>query len=164
MFYFEDCDYNSVVGLLDLCREIIKRDFIMVEVGSYAGVSSDLFARFCEKLYCVDTWAGDCPDMETAERMFDEVWFSHFNIEPIKLLSVEAAKEFKDGELDLVYIDANHGYEDVKADLEAWIPKVKKGGWITGHDIFLDTVRAAVEEILGTEYKTYKDTSWAIRK
>ena len=35
---------------------------------------------------------------------------------------------------DLVYIDADHTYESVKDDIAAWFPKVKPGGWITGHD------------------------------
>lgn len=48
--------------------------------------------------------------------------------------SVEAARTIGDGSLDLVFIDADHSYEGVKADLAAWVPKVKAGGWIGGHD------------------------------
>ncbi len=160
MFYYPDCHYNSVEGLLDLCKEIIKPDFVIVEVGSYAGVSSDLFARFCKKLYCVDIWEGDYEGMREAERMFDEVLEAHKNIMAIQNYSLIAALDFSDGELDMVYIDGGHGYENVKEDIQAWMPKIKKGGWLTGHDIHLDTVRAAVEEIT-TEYKRYNDESWA---
>ena len=35
---------------------------------------------------------------------------------------------------DFIYIDGNHKYEEVLSDLENWVPKVKNGGWITGHD------------------------------
>lgn len=48
--------------------------------------------------------------------------------------SVEAARTIADASLDLVFIDADHSYEGVKADLAAWVPKVKAGGWIGGHD------------------------------
>jgi predicted O-methyltransferase YrrM len=48
--------------------------------------------------------------------------------------SVEAAKQFEDDYFDFVYIDANHTYEGVIADLEAWYPKVRKGGMVAGHD------------------------------
>ena len=48
--------------------------------------------------------------------------------------SIEAAARVPDGSLDLVFLDADHSYEGVKADLAAWAPKVKPGGWIGGHD------------------------------
>lgn len=46
----------------------------------------------------------------------------------------EVAGEFPDHSLDWVYIDAMHDYENVRADLFAFAPKVKPGGLIFGHD------------------------------
>jgi hypothetical protein len=68
---------------------------------------------------------------EKAQAMAEK---SDLNIDIIVDLSVEAAKQFEDGYFDFVYIDANHTYESVIADLEAWYPKVRKGGMIAGHD------------------------------
>ena len=48
--------------------------------------------------------------------------------------SVAAAKTFADGSFDFVYIDGNHTYRGVKSDLEAYYPKVKADGFISGHD------------------------------
>ena len=48
--------------------------------------------------------------------------------------SDKAASEFPDEYFDWVYIDGNHDYEFVKQDLEAFLPKVKDGGFITGDD------------------------------
>ena len=45
-----------------------------------------------------------------------------------------ASKEFKDNSFDLIFIDADHSYEAVKKDLDNWIPKLKPGGKISGHD------------------------------
>lgn len=48
--------------------------------------------------------------------------------------SISASQQFKDEELDFVYIDASHFYPTVRDDLNAWGPKVKYGGIICGHD------------------------------
>ena len=48
--------------------------------------------------------------------------------------SLEAASMIADGSLDLVFLDADHSEAGVFADLQAWIRKVKPGGWIGGHD------------------------------
>lgn len=48
--------------------------------------------------------------------------------------SIPAAIGIPDESLDLCYIDADHTYEAVRADLAAWWPKVKRGGVLAGHD------------------------------
>jgi len=55
-------------------------------------------------------------------------------VEPIRMDSTEASKNFQDKSVDLVFIDGDHRYEKFKQDVLAWYPKVKKGGIICGHD------------------------------
>ncbi|MDX0572175.1 hypothetical protein GOD68_18270 [Sinorhizobium medicae] len=50
------------------------------------------------------------------------------------LTSSEAAAKVEDGSLDLVFIDADHSKEGATEDISLWLPKVKVGGWIGGHD------------------------------
>jgi len=50
------------------------------------------------------------------------------------LPSVKAARCFDDGELDFVFIDADHSYQATKSDITAWWPKLRPGGLLIGHD------------------------------
>ena len=48
--------------------------------------------------------------------------------------SVEAAPDFADESIDIVFLDGDHSYAGCLADLRAWWPKVRPGGWLGGHD------------------------------
>lgn len=61
--------------------------------------------------------------------------------------SVDAAKTVPDGSLDFVYIDGNHGYTAVLDDLAAWTPKVRRGGFISGHDYRLNPTKPFIEVV-----------------
>lgn len=56
---------------------------------------------------------------------------------------------YADASLDLVFIDARHTYEDTKELLSLYLPKIKEGGVLAGHDYDLPGVERAVKEILG---------------
>lgn len=145
-------------------------DVKMVEVGSWKGYSSfclmTILRGFNKKgrLWCVDIWdnydepsdpgsmilneymnKGGDQVYEKFKRNINTVGLSD-QIIPMRMMSVEAAKEFEDDSLDLVFIDAAHGYKDVIDDINAWFPKVKSGGFIAGHDIDFTEVKNAVCE------------------
>lgn len=139
-----------------------------VEVGSFQGNSAAYMAveiiNFNSevKLDCIDVWneftIGGL-HLKNPDQYPTDLVYQLFlkNIEPVKHIitphrmnSVEAASMYKDGSLEFVFIDANHEYEAVKADLIAWFPKVKKGGHIAGHDYVSDErVKKAVNEYFG---------------
>ena len=48
--------------------------------------------------------------------------------------SPKAADFFTDGSLAWVHLDARHDFDSVAADIDAWAPKVKPGGWLSGDD------------------------------
>jgi predicted O-methyltransferase YrrM len=52
--------------------------------------------------------------------------------------SVEAAKDWQDGSVSLLFLDTSHDYDHTKRELEAWLPKMHPEGVIAGHDYFLD--------------------------
>ena len=164
---------NRLHGLKMLIDDHVNKDSVIVEIGSFAGKSSELFALHCAKLFCVDVWQEywelDGETLGQAELQFDEMCKNYHNIHKIKMNSVEASSSFGPESVDLVYIDAAHDYENTVTDINTWLPKVRKGGILAGHDYRYDPqiqVYEAVNEIFGQDYKieTYPDSSWTIRK
>lgn len=78
---------------------------------------------------------------------------------PVEALSTDGAKRILDNSLDLVFIDADHSYEWVKKDIAAYKPKLKKGGWLTGHDIDFPGVNRAVNEVI-VKYDVGPNNVW----
>lgn len=85
----------------------------------------------------------------------------------VKKKSEEAAPIIDD-ELDFVYIDGGHDFENVKKDIEKWFPKVKKGGIIGGHDFkskYLGLTKAVNQFVEKNGYNLMgDDTDWWIIK
>lgn len=88
---------------------------------------------------------------------------------PLVLMRMESAKAaamIQDGYFDLVHVDADHTYEDVKLDLDVWTKKVRPGGIISGHDYNKDgkyLVWKAVDEKFGDKVETTYDDIWFVR-
>lgn len=58
--------------------------------------------------------------------------FSNFRF--IEDFSTNVAEQFEDHTFDFVFIDGNHYYDYVIDDILQWLPKVKRGGLLAGHD------------------------------
>jgi len=52
----------------------------------------------------------------------------------IRMMSTLACKAFGPTSIHAIYLDANHSTDAVRADLNAWWPKLKPGGTMAGHD------------------------------
>ena len=110
------------------------------------------------KLLCVDPYAPyhdvyEYYDTERQQRIFEEAKASVAEfaeaerLELVRKFSYDVAQNVPDSSLDFVFIDALHTYEGVKEDLQAWMPKIKKGGFLSGHDFGMDGVNKAVKEL-----------------
>ena len=117
------------------------------EVGVWkGGFSESLCARVPGlRLLCVDPYES-YPGYEQHKNIPERLAKAHaqargtlarFDCTFVRLHSVEASRTVADRSLDFVYIDGNHGADYVRADLEAWLPKIRAGGILAGHD-FLD--------------------------
>lgn len=70
-------------------------------------------------------------------------------ITTLETWSLEAAAQFQDDPVDLIFIDAGHTYADVIKDIPAWLPHC--GKVISGHDYNPDRfpgVCLAVDELV----------------
>lgn len=83
----------------------------------------------------------------------------------MKMTSAEAAAQIPDASLDFVFIDANHMYAECRADILAWRPKVRPGGWVAGHDYSKawPGVIRAVDELLGKPMQ-FDNAVWAVER
>lgn len=105
------------------------------EVGVFAGYYSEVLCKAMPglDLTCVDIWGWGKYQRAEEECI---ARLKPYNVKIIKEYSVEAAKKVEDASLDFVYIDGAHDYENAKADIEAWAPKVRVGGIIAGDDFY----------------------------
>lgn len=150
-------------GLIDLIN-ILPEGMTLVEIGSFAGESTSMFAMRAKAVIAVDTWAFARGD--EVENMFDQRIRLFRNIIKMKETSVAAAQIFQDGTVDAVYIDASHDYHSVYSDILAWYPKIKPDGFICGHDYCTryPGVVTAVTQCLGRIQNVFCDGSWIKQK
>lgn len=162
---------KQIEGLWTLCSDVIQNNPAVdkiAEIGCYSGESGLIFNQLLKPttFYLIDKWGITDKykeeEISEAEKMFDCLQIGT----KIKTHSRnEKVKEIINHKLDFIYIDASHHYVDVKADILFYLPLLKEGGVIAGHD-YLDKFRGvvtAVNEIFkGKEIKIYKDTSWAV--
>ena len=164
--------FSSDVLYTDVVRKA-EEGAHFVEVGSYEGQSAAFMAVEIInsgkhiKFDCIDTWThhNNIHDPDEAYNTFQNNMKPVEGVyNPIRMDSVEASKLYSDNSLDFVYIDADHSYESVKKDIIAWLPKVKTGGILAGHDYPMISVRNAVHEILREENISVNMCSWRLSK
>jgi predicted O-methyltransferase YrrM len=91
---------------------------------------------------------------------FDRIRKYKKRVKLIEKCSIIAAKEIKNESLDMVFIDALHSFRGCRIDIMLYMDKVKKGGWIGGHDYHRIGVKRAVNLIFGDKVETDVDRTW----
>ena len=111
----------------------------IIEVGCWIGDTTKELLKSCKDVTVVDTFKGSKGDATSiiAEardiyKEFTENVGESENLTVLRGESVEMANKFTGKKVDMVFIDAGHDYDEVKADIEAWSPKCTK--IIAGHD------------------------------
>ncbi len=116
---------------------------IMIEVGIDTGKTTFHLLDTIPQLtiYAVDTDISKFYNISVKEKYGDR-------LVPIQGYSFQVADQFADNFADIIFIDADHSYASVKKDILKYMPKLKKGGLLTGHDIDYPGVNKAVNEVI----------------
>lgn len=150
------------------------------EIGVWKGAFS---AKFCEAnphlhMLCVDPWEAHPAWLDTKnamppdqaksflERSYDEATqrLAPLNATIVRKFSADAAADVPDQSLDFVYVDGNHVYDAVIEDLTVWSPKVKRGGFVAGHDFRVFTNKPTIHVVRAVEdfTKRHKIAPWFV--
>jgi predicted O-methyltransferase YrrM len=146
-----------------------------VEIGvGFGGMSIWLTRHYPNlRMICVDPYVVYDPEDMTSRIMSrgDEVhryvlWRfgieQHDRLDLWRETSEQAAARVEDGSQDFVFLDADHRYEAIAADIDRWRRKVRPGGMICGHD-FSDSwpgVQRAVLERFSTVQVNPASSIW----
>lgn len=158
-------------GYAPLYAEMVRRfpGGTFVELGSWKGRSTAFLgveiinAGTGIRAYAVDVWSDDisggAKKTMTEQGLTGNTLYDMFieNIAPVadvftvmRMTTIQAATHFVNGTVDFVFVDADHSYEGCRTDIEAWLPKIKNGGVLAGHDFaWAGTVQRAVFDTLG---------------
>jgi hypothetical protein len=148
----------------DVYRMIVEKCSNVVEIGGLLGKSTCFLGKAIQEsgkriqVVCIDPWpARFGVDTKTVITEPFTMWCANIKqsgwenfILPLRTTSKVASNIIRNG-LAAVYIDGDHEFESVKQDIELWLPKVKRGGILAGHDYGASWVgvKKAVDATLG---------------
>ena len=180
---------RSLIRRYQTIAKRIQRDknVVVAEIGVLEGeLSKMVLDNHSNVTYIqVDRWQAYSEEEQAREnnspmsfrqqKYFDDAKKNNFqniekHIKRVKIIeddSVNAANEIADETIDICFIDAAHSYIGVTNDITAWFPKVKKNGWIGGHDIDRESVMNAVHDFFADKDCCVfcdKNNTWWVRK
>jgi predicted O-methyltransferase YrrM len=155
---------SELVHLREEARNL-KANSIIVEIGSFLGLSASTFIENSHSsviVYCIDTWDNSDMGYETEKDTYDEFVANMKNFItlgrtiPIRGDSINIGKNWNIP-IDLLFVDGNHSKEYVLADLKNFSPFIKPGGVLLMHDYTYDCgVKPAFEQYQ-EEYNMFKN-------
>lgn len=160
----------SAVTRNDLAAVMAKAEFkVGAEIGVWNGDYSRTLLQTIPglKLYCVDPWKGFNQERFFSDQEMEAVYndakhvLGSYNAELIRMTSAKASTQVVFDQLDFVYIDACHYFNEAMLDILLWAPKVRPGGIVAGHD-FRDLYKCGVVEAVRAYTQANKINEWFI--
>ena len=122
-------------------------DIICAEVGTWTGnTAKAMIEAGASRVYCIDHWLGSDHDPSGAfarqygqRKLFEQFCVNVAEYLPDKIVPLVGTSELWASVLphqsfDFIFIDAGHEYEEAMQDIILWLPHVKPGGILAGHD------------------------------
>jgi len=116
-------------------------------------------------LICVDPWHAfgrkvreerACAHFEAAKKRL-----KGYDVEFMRMTSMEAVQKVPDLSLDFVYIDGLHDFDSVMFDIIHWSKKVRAGGIVSGHD-YVHLYQVGVVRAVDAYVLAHNISSWYI--
>ena len=143
--------FGPVLSFVRLIKETQKNNMVVAEVGVFAGDTTVHYLPTIKqnngKCYLIDWFMGsEVPKgihrkglishdelLNIVKDRVDDIGCSDI-VEILDMDTQAACEKITDESLDICFIDANHTYDSVKKDIQSYLPKVKPGGILCGHD------------------------------
>ena len=145
-----------------------RQPFVGVEVGVYLAKTSSillwnrpkLFLHLVDNFEVLPETQAICEKHLRAAQVWSRCKMHHGD-------SAAMAANVADASVDFAFIDASKRPDKYKADIYAWLPKIKAGGFIQGHDWHHPNVPTIVEAFakdIGRPFEpNEKRQSWMVR-
>jgi predicted O-methyltransferase YrrM len=132
--------------------KLARRKGNLVELGCWMGRSTAVLVQAASIWGATVTSVDAFVTREVFQGCTADTWrgnLTRVGLKPPRLLQMttdEAAEVFREP-ISLLFIDAGHSYEEVRADLAHWTPKVKVGGVVALHDVFYERFPGVVRAV-----------------
>lgn len=141
----------------------------VVELGAWVGLTTSYLATACHLrgagvVHAVDTFAGTKEDdskypsvqrfggstLQAFRDQLDRIGLRGQVHEMIGL-TTDAARDYRGDPIRVLLIDADHSYNGVRGDFEAWFPHVAPNGLVIFHDYAMAPVARFVDEVRNSD-------------
>lgn len=175
--YTPQCDLRSLRRLVQDAATRLGREPFVVELGTYIGQSTKAMADAGAIVCSIDNLEGNPHDSTYVQYALS----GKDGIESVRrenlgdLLGSKVILVVGDSTavgrdwhkpIDMLYVDADHDYAPTKANIEAWLPHVREGGIIAGHDYdpqFPGTIKA-VNEMFPDGVNVESQVWWTVKQ
>ncbi len=183
------CSEEKMNRLYTLVKECDREDSepLIIELGIFAGRSLFPMALACQDLgkggvFGIDAWSNEAATQGTNHPANDEYW-SKINLENILLAyqtsighlalekyiqtlrgkTIDFIDMFENDSIDIIHFDSSHNPETVIPELDGYVPKIKKGGFLIADDYLWPEVREAYDKIPSYGFEIYENyNEWVI--